>query len=209
VWRRVTLAAVAALGVAALGSVVSGALAQVSFEPTEAARFQGWAARPLLDAGVAALACDTAGLVGWFVARRRPRVLAGAALATVAATGILGWGLAARAGRSHPEQARAEALASLVMPAGYTPTGTSIDHPDAVTAPAATRTWTAPAGGSPCGDLRDGLVRWADPATVRGAAGNTIAGRCYWSAAWHHHPVDANVVPGPGGGVVVSVRLAG
>ena len=79
---------------------------------------------------------------------------------------------------------------------------------DAVTAPAATRSWTAPAGSPACGDLDDRLASWVDAGSLRGSPGNNPA-RCYFSASWHGHAVDANVVSGTGGGLTVSVRLAG
>jgi hypothetical protein len=199
---------VVAVAVAGVATFASGAWAQVSFEPTDASTFQAWAARPAVTAGLAATGCGVAGLVGWFVVRRRPpSMLAGPALAALAGIAVLAGGASARAVRSHPEAARARALASLAMPDGYAPLGTRIDHASAVTAPAASRTWAAPTGAAACRDLRDRLAAWADPGTVRGAAGNT-AGRCYWSATWHRHRVDANVVAGAGA-MTASVRLAG
>lgn len=202
------LVALVAVAVAGVVTFVSGALAQVSFEATEASNVQGWAARPAVNAGIGAVGCSTAGLIGWFVVRRRrPRMLAGPAVAALAGVAVLGWGHAARAGRSHPEAARARALGSLTLPDRYTPLPTQIDRADAVTAPAATRTWNGAAGAPACGDLHDGLAAWADRGTLRGSAGNT-AGRCSWSATWRGHAVDANVVS-RGDGVTVSVRLAG
>ena len=79
---------------------------------------------------------------------------------------------------------------------------------DEVTAPAATRTWAGPRGTRPCADLHDALTVWADPRTVRAAPGNTPA-RCYDSASWHGHQVDANIVSGAVGTAAIFVRLAG
>lgn len=96
---------------------------------------------------------------------------------------------------------------TLALPDGYGPGATHVDRASAVTAPAATRTWTAPAGAPACADLRDRLAAWADRGTLRGAPGNT-AGRCSWWATWHGHRVDAGVLR-QGDAGTVSVRLAG
>src|SRR3989442_58556 len=69
--RWAVLVGLLAVGLWALGSVVTAELAQLSFEPTDASEFQAWAARPLLTAGEIALVCCGAGLVGWFISRRR------------------------------------------------------------------------------------------------------------------------------------------
>jgi len=206
--RRLVLVALGVTAVLAAGSVLSGAWAKVTFEPTEAANFQGWAATPMVTAGLAALGCSGVGLAGWFAVRRPPWAVVAPAAAVAGAAVILAWGSAARTARSHPETARARALATLAMPGGYIPAAVTVVHLSAVSAPAAIRTWTAPTAAPACADLRDRLAGWADPGSVRGPPA-TVVGRCSWSARWHGHAVDADVAADRQGTPTVSVRLAG
>jgi hypothetical protein len=196
-----------ACGVFALWTVVDGVLSEVSFEPTDASNFQAALAQPQITGGMIAIGAVVIGFVIWFVARRRARLLAVCIVVCVAAIVSGSVGLAVRRARSHPEYSRARALSRLELPATFLDTGTTLDHASSVTAPAATRSWTTHLTlGDACSDVRDAVIRWAD----RGSGGRVVmnAARCYLSARWHGHDVDANVI-GRSSDTTVSVRLAG
>ena len=93
-------------------------------------------------------------------------------------------------------------------PAGFVDQGIHLDHPDVVTARAATRTWSTILNSDTCPEVEAALRAWADPGTVRPA--NNGVERCYWSAARHGHEVDLNVLATRSGPMAtVSLRLAG
>ena len=207
--RRLLAVVLLLMASVSVATLAGGLWAQVSFEPTDAARFQAWAARPAVTAGIGALACCVGGFAGLVMSRhRRPRAMAGPVLAALLAATALVWGHAVRHARSHPESARARALTALRMPDGYLPSAITIEHPSSVTEPGAVRTWSVPLGRVPCTDLQNSLSVWADPDSVRAAPGSSAA-RCFFAASWHRHRVDANVGAGPAGSASVFVRLAG
>lgn len=194
-------------GAVAMAFVVWAALAGLSFEPTDASEFKGWAAQPLGTAGGIALGCALFGLVSWSLSRRRVQLLALAGAALLVSGPVLVWGVVAHADRTHPEFDRARTLQTLVLPGAYTKGPTQLQHPSDFDPPAATRLWTAPLRvGRACDDLDRAIERWSDPGTVHRAR-SVSPQRCYISATRDGHEVDANVTDGSDL-VTVSVRLS-
>ena len=201
------LAGLVVAGAMGMAFLVWEGLASLSFEPTDASEFKGWAAQPVGTAGGIALGCAVSGLITWFLSRRWGQLLVLAGAAVVVSGPVLLWGAVAHAGRTHPEFDRARTLQTLVLPANYAKGPTQLQHPSDFDPPAATRLWMGSVSvGHACDDLGLAIERWSDPGTVRRFRAVSPQ-RCYISATRDGHAVDANVTEGSGG-VSLSVRFS-
>jgi uncharacterized protein (TIGR03382 family) len=188
-WWRVLLA-VSAL--AAIVVVLDGLLFELSFEPTDAARFRSQIAQTQITGGMIGLAAVVVAAAVWLVARRRRRLRPVTAALCVLALASSVAGAAVRAARSHPEGEWARALSRIVLPAGYTDMGVGVAHASSLSAPDAARRWTTSFGrDQACADVHTALVSWADRASVSDVrVGKAF---CFVSARWHGHQVATDV----------------